>query len=821
MPATAGVSVDLMGTFANQGLAIGDTYSGIENVTGTSGSDYLWGDTVANVIEGGDGNDSIDGREGDDILRGGDGHDVLQGGAGADVIEGGAGDDLIFGDEGDDDLYGGDGDDRLFAANGDDYLDGGAGNDEMWGGEDDDTYVVSHDSGSDKIFNFDESGNGILAFQGVEREELWFLRDTDPAHANDLLIRVLGTDTMVRVLQWYDETTPEQRASFKIEFIGTAGHNATPVNVESLAVLMATQAMPASTAAHEAMMAGDSDYRVAWELNWRLNELPEMGVIDPQEGTEASDIVFQITATDLTTPNAGLVFEWESDNPELIADVQVGNPDENGNRMVTVTPVGHQSGTANVSLTVLDANGAWVTRTFAVAVEAVATAPTIDLFSDAEGNAGSNIALDVNVTFPDDDGSEVHQVLFEGVPSNFSLSSGTRDSLTGIWTVDAADLDGLQLTNVPAGWHQDLEIIATARATENGADAFSSSISANVIINAPPTGAQISASSVAENAANGSVVGTITGIDPDGDSTLITLLDNAGGRFALDANGVLTVVDGTQLNYEQWTSHNVTVRVTDPDNSYHDVSLSIATVNVNEANAMPATYNFGSAENAAVGTAIGQIAATDIDTASPFNTQRYYFWNGSTATATSSDGRYAIDAVSGMITVAGAINYEATPSLNYTVIARDNAGGAGYFQAQSSLTMTIINVNEANAIAATYNFNVNENVATGTAVGTVAATDIDSAGAAFGQQRYYFWNGSAATPTSTDGRFAIDATTGLITTTAAAGLNYEAFTGSTYNVIARDNAGASATSGSVVRHHRRLQSQRSERHRGDLQLQRQ
>ena len=36
-----------------------------------------------------------------------------------------------------------------------------------------------------------------------------------------------------------------------------------------------------------------------------------------------------------------------------------------------------------------------------------------------------------------------------------------------------------------------------------------------------------------------------------------------------------------------------------------------------------------------------------------------------------------------------------------------------------------------------------ENVAVGTTVGTVKATDPDAAGEAFGQQRYYFKNGSS------------------------------------------------------------------------------
>ena len=80
-----------------------------------------------------------------------------------------------------------------------------------------------------------------------------------------------------------------------------------------------------------------------------------------------------------------------------------------------------------------------------------------------------------------------------------------------------------------------------------------------------PTNATLSGGSVAENAANGTVVGTIAGIDPDAGAVLsYSLIDNAGGRFAIDAtSGQLAVANGSLLDYERATSHSVTVRVTD------------------------------------------------------------------------------------------------------------------------------------------------------------------------------------------------------------------------------------------------------------------
>src|SRR6185369_1940451 len=84
-----------------------------------------------------------------------------------------------------------------------------------------------------------------------------------------------------------------------------------------------------------------------------------------------------------------------------------------------------------------------------------------------------------------------------------------------------------------------------------------------------PTDNDPAANSVAEGAANGTVVG-ITGLstDPNGPAVSYSLTDNAGGRFAIDAaTGVVTVANGSLLNYETATSHNITVLATSTDGS--------------------------------------------------------------------------------------------------------------------------------------------------------------------------------------------------------------------------------------------------------------
>lgn len=104
----------------------------IDDVAGGAGHDRLFGNWIANRLDGRAGDDLIDGRLGDDVLIGGAGNDTLLGGEGNDTLLGGTGDDVIKGGAGDDVIEGGAGDDRLSGGAGADvfvYRDGDFGRD--------------------------------------------------------------------------------------------------------------------------------------------------------------------------------------------------------------------------------------------------------------------------------------------------------------------------------------------------------------------------------------------------------------------------------------------------------------------------------------------------------------------------------------------------------------------------------------------------------------------------------------------------------------------------------------------------------------------
>lgn len=198
------VTADLQFAVGNSGEAAGDTYTGIENLQGSSHNDQLFGDTAENEIWGGSGTDTLDGREGNDVLHGGDGDDFLEGNAGNDnlygelgndTLVGGFGDDLLDGGKWTDHLEGGEGNDTLIGQNGNDQLEGGNGSDSLSGGNANDNLsggngadTLNAGSGNDSLFG--ELGEDVLL--GGDGDDL-----VDGGKWNDTLSGGAGNDILI------------------------------------------------------------------------------------------------------------------------------------------------------------------------------------------------------------------------------------------------------------------------------------------------------------------------------------------------------------------------------------------------------------------------------------------------------------------------------------------------------------------------------------------------------------------------------------------------------------------------------------------------
>jgi len=179
---------------------------------------------------------------------------------------------------------------------------------------------------------------------------------------------------------------------------------------------------------------------------------------------------------------------------------------------------------------------------------------------------------------------------------------------------------------------------------------------------------------VRENAANGTVVGPLTGADPDGTVVLARIQGgDPFGAFTYDTvNGALVVADSAQLDFETRPRFTLRVELTD-DNGLTGLSEVVVSLrNQNEAPFFPGPQaeNVTAPEGAPVGRVLTVFQAEDPDA------DEVVTYSLARVEPADRAGAFALDADSGTLTVADGtlLDFEATPLI--TVVARaTDAGG--------------------------------------------------------------------------------------------------------------------------------------------------
>ncbi|NYG33104.1 cadherin domain-containing protein [Sphaerotilus montanus] len=279
---------------------------------------------------------------------------------------------------------------------------------------------------------------------------------------------------------------------------------------------------------------------------------------------------------------------------------------------------------------------------------------------------------------------------------------------------------------------------------------------ANEYAVSPITDADPGTEAVDENAAIGTTVGfTASAVDADGTTSAVTysLDDSAGGRFAIDATTGVVKVAGL-LDAETASSHTLLVRAASIDGSNQTLQVTVAVRDLDEARVTTPVDADGApntvSERAAIDSAVG-LTASAVDADATNNTVTYTLTDNA-------GGRFAIDASSGVVTVASALDAETALSHTVTVQARSTDGSV----ASQSFTIVVQDVNES-AIGAVTDLNsaaesVREDAVIGTAVGFQAhAVDADATNHTI----------TYALALNYGNRFAIDAASGVVTVAAA------------------------------------------------------
>ncbi|CAN0399156.1 unnamed protein product, partial [Scytosiphon promiscuus] len=371
-------------------------------------------------------------------------------------------------------------------------------------------------------------------------------------------------------------------------------------------------------------------------------------------------------------------------------------------------------------ITGIDASGNKVTEQFTVTINDV-NEFSVSAISDTDAAANSlaensAIGTPVGITAfaTDADGT------------NNTVTYSLSDDAGGLFTIDpntgevtvAGNLDYETATS------HNIEVTATSAdgstATQNYTVGVTDEDEFDVSVISDTNAA---ANNVDEDASVGDVVGiTALATDADGSNSNVTysLSDDAGGLFAIDANtGVITVANG--LDAETATSHSIEVTATSEDGSTSTANFSIGVNDVNETSISAISDNNGAnnevSESAAVGTAVGITAlATDADVT---DTVSY-------SLSSNPGGFFAIDASTGVVTVANGLDFETSEDHTIEVTATSTDGSTS----TETFTINVTDEDEADVSAisdtdATAN-TVAENSAVGTSVGiTALSTDAD------------------------------------------------------------------------------------------------
>ncbi|HJV40548.1 beta strand repeat-containing protein, partial [Caulobacter sp.] len=591
--------------------------------------------------------------------------------------------DLVNGGAGDDNLSGGLGDDTLNGQADDDILNGGAGDDTLDGGDGDDTAVFSGAAG-DYVWSGTTSSATI----------------TGPD----------GTDTLHNV----------EHLKFGATIIDLPAPNtapSAPTDGDGAANTIAEGAATGAVVAGLTLSAVDPD--ASQTLTWSLlNDAGGRFAIDPTTGV--------VTVADASKLN----FE---------------------------TAASHQ-------ITVQVSDGTAVSSaSFTIAVTNVA--PTAPADSDAapntvaEGAVNGAVVAGLSVAATDPNGGVIYS-LTDNAGGRFAI-----DSATGVVTV----ADASKLNFETAASHQ-----ITVQASDGTAvTATSFTIAVTDVPMAAPADTNAAANTVSEAATNGTVVSglTIVAADPNGGVTY-SLVDDAGGRFAINAaTGAVTVADASLLDYEAAASHQITVRASDGS------ATADTTFTIDVANAPPTTpVDVDTAANTvSEDVANGALVGITASASEPKT--------GTVSYSLSNDagGRFAIDPTTGVVTVADAskLNFETAASHQITVRATD---GQGAFSSRN-FTVAITNIaNGAPQDDDAADNTISEGAVNGDAVVGLTITTPDING---GPLVYSLLDDAG-------GRFAINASTGVVTVADASLLNFE--TATSHQIVVKAASGAESAS---------------------------
>ncbi len=230
-----------------------------------------------------------------------------------------------------------------------------------------------------------------------------------------------------------------------------------------------------------------------------------------------------------------------------------------------------------------------------------------------------------------------------------------------------------------------------------------------------PTDLELSNSSINENSAEGTVVGTFSTADLDeGDSFTYELVTGEGA----DHNEAFTIVrdqlrTNSSLDFETQSSYSIRVQTTDAAMASYSEVFTINVNNVNESPTDIVLSNSSINENSPEGTVVGTFSTTDPDMGDSFT---YELVTGD------NDDHEAFTIVGDQLRTNSSLDFETQSSYSIRVQTTDSVG-ASYSEVFTINVNNIIDESPTDIVLSSSS--INENSAEGTVVGTFSTADLD------------------------------------------------------------------------------------------------
>ena len=240
-------------------------------------------------------------------------------------------------------------------------------------------------------------------------------------------------------------------------------------------------------------------------------------------------------------------------------------------------------------------------------------------------------------------------------------------------------------------------------------------------VNEAPTDLTLTSNGIKENSAAGTLIGTLSAVDPDAGTSFSYALVAGNGINDADNNLVEIVGDqvkvkaGASIDFETNPVLNLNIQVTDngtPSLSYSK-AVTAAVLNVNEAptNLTASTTAFN--ENITAGSTVVTLSSSDPDASNIF----IY----SLVSGTGSTDNSAFSIIGNQLKINASPDFETKSS--YSIRVRTTDQGGLLFEKNMSFTVNNLNEAPTNLTASTTAFN--ENITAGSTVVTLSSSDPD------------------------------------------------------------------------------------------------